>query len=176
MPPLMECNANSLPGRQKLRCFTESYPNAGRAVLLAFGVSRVKVGRRGASRRHHGGTDGDVRASSPFSHCNSPVERREEFDEVSQRLAGRSRTWEKMAEGEGFEPSIRLNTVYTLSRRAPSTARPPLRTTRNRHAGFGEGREDTRGMGGMQPPMTFVECYGKTVEFQITSAQTYAHP
>ena len=30
------------------------------------------------------------------------------------------------AETEGFEPSIRLP-VYTLSRRAPSTARPPLR-------------------------------------------------
>src|SRR6202047_2506609 len=31
-----------------------------------------------------------------------------------------------MAEGAGFEPAIRLP-VYTLSRRAPSTARPPLR-------------------------------------------------
>src|SRR5215212_675678 len=31
-----------------------------------------------------------------------------------------------MAEGEGFEPSIRLP-VYTLSRRAPSATRPPLR-------------------------------------------------
>ncbi len=30
-----------------------------------------------------------------------------------------------MAEREGFEPSIRL-TVYTISNRAPSTARPPL--------------------------------------------------
>ena len=30
-----------------------------------------------------------------------------------------------MAEREGFEPSIRVN-VYTLSRRAPSAARPPL--------------------------------------------------
>jgi hypothetical protein len=30
-----------------------------------------------------------------------------------------------LAEREGFEPSIRL-TVYTLSRRAPSTTRPPL--------------------------------------------------
>ena len=30
-----------------------------------------------------------------------------------------------MAEGEGFEPSIRFP-VYTLSRRAPSTTRPPL--------------------------------------------------
>ncbi len=32
----------------------------------------------------------------------------------------------KMAEREGFEPSIRVN-VYTLSRRAPSTARTSLR-------------------------------------------------
>src|SRR5436190_21403351 len=31
----------------------------------------------------------------------------------------------KVAEGAGFEPAIRLP-VYTLSRRAPSTTRPPL--------------------------------------------------
>ncbi len=31
-----------------------------------------------------------------------------------------------MAEGAGFEPAIRFP-VYTLSRRAPSTTRPPLR-------------------------------------------------
>ena len=30
-----------------------------------------------------------------------------------------------MAEGEGFEPSKRVN-VYTLSKRAPSATRPPL--------------------------------------------------
>ena len=30
-----------------------------------------------------------------------------------------------MAEGVGFEPTIRV-TVYTLSKRAPSAARPPL--------------------------------------------------
>lgn len=33
---------------------------------------------------------------------------------------------ETLAEGEGFEPSIRFP-VYTLSKRAPSAARPPLR-------------------------------------------------
>ena len=33
----------------------------------------------------------------------------------------------EMAEREGFEPSIRGLAVYTLSRRAPSTARTPLR-------------------------------------------------
>ena len=32
----------------------------------------------------------------------------------------------KLAEGVGFEPTIRLITVYTLSRRAPSTTRPSL--------------------------------------------------
>jgi hypothetical protein len=31
-----------------------------------------------------------------------------------------------LAEGAGFEPAIRFP-VYTLSRRAPSAARPPLR-------------------------------------------------
>ena len=36
-----------------------------------------------------------------------------------------------MAEREGFEPSIRLP-VYTRSRRAPSTTRPPLRSRRRR--------------------------------------------
>ena len=32
-----------------------------------------------------------------------------------------------LAEREGFEPSIQLNTVYTLSRRARSTTPAPLR-------------------------------------------------
>ena len=31
-----------------------------------------------------------------------------------------------LAEGAGFEPARRFFTVYTLSRHAPSTARPPL--------------------------------------------------
>ena len=35
-----------------------------------------------------------------------------------------------MAEGEGFEPSRRFP-VYTLSRRAPSTTRPPLRRAKS---------------------------------------------
>jgi hypothetical protein len=39
-----------------------------------------------------------------------------------------------VAEGAGFEPAIRFP-AYTLSRRAPSTARPPL------HALFGDERE-----------------------------------
>ena len=32
-----------------------------------------------------------------------------------------------MAVREGFEPSIRLQTVYSLSRGAPSASRPPHR-------------------------------------------------
>jgi hypothetical protein len=32
-----------------------------------------------------------------------------------------------MAEGEGFEPSIELDTLYRFSKPAPSAARPPLR-------------------------------------------------
>jgi hypothetical protein len=32
----------------------------------------------------------------------------------------------KLAEGAGFEPARRFITVYTLSRRAPSTTRPSL--------------------------------------------------
>ena len=43
-----------------------------------------------------------------------------------------------MAEGVGFEPTIRFP-VYTLSRRAPSTARPSLRQTVTRGRG-GAGR------------------------------------
>src|SRR5688572_8479058 len=35
----------------------------------------------------------------------------------------------KLAEREGFEPSIRFP-VYTLSKRAPSATRPPLRSQR----------------------------------------------
>ena len=39
---------------------------------------------------------------------------------------GSENVWKKiLAEGEGFEPSVRFP-VHTLSRRAPSTARPPL--------------------------------------------------
>src|SRR5689334_14364554 len=52
-----------------------------------------------------------------------------------------------MAEGAGFEPAIRFITVYTLSRRAPSTARPPLRRAsrgrRRRGAPAGSAARDT---------------------------------
>ena len=39
-----------------------------------------------------------------------------------------------LAEKEGFEPSIGIN-LYTLSRRAPSAARPLLQNLRNYHIG-----------------------------------------
>src|SRR5260370_42017666 len=44
---------------------------------------------------------------------------------AAQRILSRKRRT-FLAEGEGFEPSIRFP-VYTLSKRAPSAARPPLR-------------------------------------------------
>ena len=36
-----------------------------------------------------------------------------------------------LAEGEGFEPSIRLKTVWRFSKPLPSTARPPLQVKSN---------------------------------------------
>ncbi len=41
-----------------------------------------------------------------------------------------------MAVREGFEPSIRLQTVYSLSRGAPSASRPPHRLKMARSGGF----------------------------------------
>ena len=37
----------------------------------------------------------------------------------------------QMAEREGFEPSEHLMSIHTLSKRAPSTTRPPLRWAHN---------------------------------------------
>jgi hypothetical protein len=47
----------------------------------------------------------------------------EEFNSLGKRMPRFSGV---LAEGAGFEPAIRFP-AYTLSRRAPSTARPPLR-------------------------------------------------
>ncbi len=47
----------------------------------------------------------------------------------------------KVAERMGFEPTIRLLTVYPLSRRAPSTTRPPLLDPRNSRARAVRARE-----------------------------------
>ncbi len=43
---------------------------------------------------------------------------------TSEVSAGRNK---RVAEREGFEPSVRLNTLHSLSRRAPSAARSSLR-------------------------------------------------
>ena len=47
---------------------------------------------------------------------------------VAGSAAGQIVQWRKLAEREGFEPSIRGLAVYTLSRRAPSTTRTSLRS------------------------------------------------
>src|SRR5579863_7833320 len=55
-----------------------------------------------------------------------------------------------MAEGAGFEPARRFITVYTLSRRAPSTARPPLPERGREISGAAAGaqRGGSQGRGG----------------------------
>src|SRR5258707_15797502 len=50
-----------------------------------------------------------------------------DFEIPSAETKTRAKSDTYVAEGAGFEPAIRFP-VYTLSRRAPSTARPPLRT------------------------------------------------
>src|SRR6185312_13548423 len=55
----------------------------------------------------------------------------------------------KLAERAGFEPAKRFEAVYTLSRRAPSTTRTPLRSACSAHparagrAGYKAGRSGT---------------------------------
>lgn len=44
---------------------------------------------------------------------------------VTRTWGGGAETGKVMADREGFEPSIRFH-VYTRSRRAPSTTRPPV--------------------------------------------------
>jgi hypothetical protein len=75
---------------------------------------------------------------------------------TSQALLISSGTgWEQaLAEGEGFEPSIRFP-VYTLSKRAPSAARPPLRTRIRAHYSPGGEADNSRSRCGqckMSPP------------------------
>src|ERR1700693_2863351 len=48
-----------------------------------------------------------------------------------------------LAEGVGFEPTIRFP-VYTLSKRAPSATRPPLRARRAQYS-HGPRRDNPRG-------------------------------
>src|SRR6516162_7910596 len=57
----------------------------------------------------------------PFQKC---LLRRDQYEPAFE--ASRITANAELAEGAGFEPARRFITVYTLSRRAPSTARPPL--------------------------------------------------
>jgi hypothetical protein len=59
-----------------------------------------------------------------------PCRRRKYWDAYEKRRL----LWRGLAEGAGFEPAIRFP-AYTLSRRAPSAARPPLRLRSQRMAG-----------------------------------------
>ena len=52
-----------------------------------------------------------------------------------------------MAEREGFEPSIRLLDVYTISSRAPSAARAPLPGPENARSATLRGQEMAEGVG-----------------------------
>ncbi len=78
------------------------------------GQREEKIGRNSVATRLSGQQLRAANGAEPWA-----------FAQGSMRQ--RNYSLEVMAEGEGFEPSIRLNTVYTLSRRAPSTARPPVR-------------------------------------------------
>ena len=51
------------------------------------------------------------------------------FPETFRKVAAEAD--QELAEGAGFEPAIEFP-AYTLSRRAPSTTRPPLRNARGR--------------------------------------------
>ena len=62
-----------------------------------------------------------------------------------RRVTGRSR--QGMAEREGFEPSIRLLDVYTISSRAPSAARAPLPGPENARSATLRGEEMAEGVG-----------------------------
>src|SRR5258707_910523 len=71
--------------------------------------------------------------------------RRTDWKHKIQYVIGTKRTYRVVAEGAGFEPARQLITVYTLSRHAPSTARPPLRGTCDRpHAAPGQTSEPIR--------------------------------
>ncbi len=64
-----------------------------------------------------------------------------------------------MAVREGFEPSMRLQTTYSLSRGAPSATRPPHRIITNKLAFF-ISKNDMARPGGFEPPTAwFVARY-----------------
>src|ERR1700735_3045146 len=64
----------------------------------------------------------------------------------SQKSPEKSGLFAYLAEREGFEPSIRLLTLYSLSRGAPSAARASLRGFFPHHCGAGKDT-DRRGRG-----------------------------
>ena len=77
--------------------------------------------------RDNGGAWGDISNPEPFGRLPAGRSGRPRGGNERSKIA----VSEIMAEREGFEPSIRLP-VYTRSRRAPSTTRPPLRRRRVR--------------------------------------------
>src|SRR3712207_2720996 len=78
-----------------------------------------------------------------------------------------------LAEGEGFEPSIRFP-VYTRSRRAPSTTRPPLRRLRRsaRHC-FVERSESALRTSPARSPLARAECAAPS---RCDEAVVYSRP
>lgn len=99
-----------------------------RRTLLRDGARRVKDGRGGrapaagalhdSNERQDGRRHGWLRRSNHRGQAGCADRPLFFMTWVCRRTA--------LAEGVGFEPTIRFP-VYTLSRRAPSTARPPLR-------------------------------------------------
>ena len=72
-------------------------------------------GSAGAARKGQGGSPGVARGNKPSFAFQATPGRLHSLRERS------------LADREGFEPSERLITVHTLSRRAPSATRPPVR-------------------------------------------------
>ncbi len=100
---------------QKVRPVPPVSASGSTAAAIAANTSRARPARRGRGRRgSHHWIEG---RSAP--NAGRRVRRKIGY-------ARRSQFCSELAEGAGFEPAIRFP-VYTLSRRAPSTARPPLR-------------------------------------------------
>ncbi len=74
-----------------------------------------------------------------------------------------------LAEGEGFEPSIRFP-AYTLSKRAPSATRPPLR----RAAQYSDGVQRGKGGDGLAARSQF--CKVSSILAMTVGAESLAEP
>jgi hypothetical protein len=85
------------------------------------------------ARRAEGRTPGVNREGSPITSLSARQEKSPAWGLVSC-----------LAEREGFEPSIELLTLYTLSRGAPSTTRPSLRICFSMASGSQRSAKDTR--------------------------------